>query len=193
MPRGARFKKPWPKEIECRAPAKMLYPTTYLHWNRGRISQLGALPVGWSVGAPHRVAAYFDFLMSRWLDDEVVATNRAQNVAQEVGRLKVNFRGSMVMLLGEATPQSGKYRAYIDGALMQHTQDGKMLGEYDPGSFARALNGNGHHVQVLAHGLDTNTMHTLEIEPVFDADRAQELRLESICVAGADAFVALQH
>jgi len=42
---------------------------------------------------------------------------------------------------------------------------------------------------VIATGLDPATDHTLRIEPVFDADKEQELRLESICVADGDARV----
>lgn len=185
----------------CQAPPQMLYAPTYMTWQRARISHLGTLPVGWSVGSPNRTSAYFDFLMSRWLDDEVIASNRhtitdaagkTQSVPQEVGRLKVTFRGSMVMLLGEVTLQSGKCRAYINGQLVQRTQDGKTLTEYDLGAFARAINGNGHHVQVLATGLDANAPHTSEIEPVFTPDSAQELRLESIGVAGGAATVSMQ-
>ena len=37
--------------------------------------------------------------------------------------------------------------------------------------------------------LDPATDHTLRLEPVFDPDHEQELRLESICVAGGDARV----
>ena len=33
--------------------------------------------------------------------------------------------------------------------------------------------------------------HLLEIEPVFDDTKAQELKLESICVAGGKATVTL--
>ena len=56
-------------------------------------------------------------------------------------------------------------------------------------SIAAPSKGNAHHVAVIATGLDPVTDHTLRIEPVFDADKEQELRLESICVAGGDARV----
>lgn len=182
-----------------RIPQKMVYEPTYMTWERARISSLGPLPAGWTIGRPNRVAAYFDFLMSRWLDDEVVASNRAtttdpqnqtQSVPQQVARLKFNFRAQSVMLLGETTLQTGKYRVYIDGKLVQRVQDGKTLSEYDPGAFANTINGNGHHVQVVATGLAPDVLHTLEIEPVFSPDTAQELRLESICVAGGPATVS---
>jgi lysophospholipase L1-like esterase len=182
----------------CRAPARMLSASTYMTQSRLRISQLGPLPAGWKVGIPNRVSAYFDFLMSRWLDDVVIASNRSveggaagktPTAAQQAQPLRVKFQGSMVMLLGESTPSSGRYRATLDGKLIERSQGGKMLTEYDPAAFGKAIGGNGHHVQVLASGLDPQAEHTLEIEPVFASDALGELRLESICVAGGAAQV----
>ncbi|RYX84439.1 SGNH/GDSL hydrolase family protein [bacterium] len=185
------------RKLVPHVPPKMLYNPTYLTWSRTRVSSLGTLPAGWRVGIPNRTSAYFDFLMSRWLDDEVIASNRravtevgkTQSVPQTVERLKVRFRGTMVMLLGETSLQTGKYRAYLDGKLVQRTQDRKTLTEYDPGAFGKAINGNGHHVQVIATGLNPSVDHTLEIEPLFDESKEQELRIESICVAGGAATV----
>ncbi len=176
------------------ASGQMLFAPTYMTWNRVRLSSLRTLPQGWKIAIPNRTSAYFDFLMSRWLDDEVVASNRisatdGKSAAQKAGRLSVTFRGSMVMLLGESTLSSGRYRAFLDGKLIERTQDGKTLSEYDPGAFGKTINGNGHHVQVLATGLDSTVEHTLEIEPIFEDDKAQELRLESVCVAGGAATV----
>jgi hypothetical protein len=96
-----------------------------------------------------------------------------------------------VMLFGECTSKSGKYRVYIDGKLVPHRSgDGKVVADdFDAGDFARKAGGNVHLVQVLAEGLDDATEHSLEIEPVFAADVAQELRIESICVAGGKASV----
>ncbi len=174
----------------CHVPAQMLYAPTYMNPQRARISQLGALPPGWTVSHPNLTSAYFDFLMSRWLDDEVVASNRptqsgtATPALQTPQRLKVRFRGSMVMLFGECTLKSGKYRAYVDGQLVTRKEGDKTLTEFDPGAFARTINGNGHHVQVIAQGLSPAVEHTLEIEPIFDPAQEQELRLESVCVAG---------
>ena len=49
------------------------------------------------------------------------------------------------------------------------------------------------HLSVLlwevARGLDPSVPHLLEIEPVFDDAKPQELKLESICVAGGKATV----
>lgn len=188
------------RDLVCAAPAKMLHAETYLTHSRVRISTLGPLPQGWRCGAPNLTSAYFDMLMSRWLDDEVIASNRLATMTAEgkvmltpqaVGRLSVRFRGTMVMLFGESTLKSGKYRAIIDGkkvAPKESVETHPPL-EYDSAGLAAKSNGNTHHVQVLAENLDAATEHTLEIEPLFTPDKEQELRLESICVAGGDARV----
>ncbi len=67
------------KKQVCRAPEKTLYDETYLTSSRTRLSSLRPLPSGWQVGTPRLVSAYFDMLMSRWLDDVVVATGPAEN------------------------------------------------------------------------------------------------------------------
>ena len=178
--------------LVCAPPEKMLYPETYMKNARVRISSLGEPPAGWRVSVPNPVSAFFDMLMSRWLDDETVASNRkGKNTPQEAARLKARFSGSMVMLFGESTTKSCKYKAYIDGKLIEHQEGQKkeVLQEFDGGKLAKLVNGNAHHAQVIATGLDPAVEHTLEIEPVFSGDGEQELRLESICVAGGQATV----
>lgn len=168
----------------CRPPAAMLYDDAYMTERRTRFSQIGPLPEGWKVGIPNRVAAYFDFLMSRWLDDEVIA-------APGAARLTARFRGSRVFLLGEATPKSGKYRVFIDGKLVEIArEDAAPQSEFDPGAFARNIGGNGHHFQTLATDLDPAVEHLIEIEPMLEGE-ANELRLESLCVAGDGAAVRM--
>jgi lysophospholipase L1-like esterase len=193
----AAFQQAVADGLVSQAPAKMLHGDTYMTNRRVRISGLAPLPAGWRIGAPHVVSAYFDMLMSRWLDDEVIAGDasaaagaKPKDSAPE--RLKVNFRGSMVMLLGESTPKSGKYRAYVDGKLVEHREGGAdkpPLKEFDAGHLGRLLAGNTHYVQTIAIDLDPAQSHTLEIEPAFEA-ADHELRLESICVAGGAATVA---
>jgi lysophospholipase L1-like esterase len=193
------FQRGVEKQMTCVAPEKMLYAATYMTNARVKISSLAPLPEGWSVGMPNPLAAFFDFTMSRWLDDETIASNRKdvveegkkKRVPQEVARLKVKVQCEMVMLYGETTPKSGKYHVYLDGKLLTYTPHGKKeaLDVYDAGDFARRINGNGHYTVVLAKGLDATVPHTLEIEPIFDAAQEQELRLESICVAGGAAKV----
>ena len=70
------------------------------------------------------------------------------------------------------------------------TAGGKTFNEFDPGELARRCGGNVHHAQVIATGLDATREHTLEIEPVFEPGTEQELRLESVCVAGGAARVS---
>ena len=184
----------------CAAPERMLHAPTYTKQARVRLSSLGDLPAGWRRGVPNLVSAYFDMLMSRWLDDEVIASNRREEkdsagkktlVPQQVAPLEVKFRGEMVLLFGEGTPKSGRYRAFIDGKLVERPvpNSKEPLREFDAASIAAPSRGNTHHVAVIATGLDPATDHTLRIEPVFDPDKEQELRLESICVAGGDARV----
>jgi len=183
----------------CAAPENMLHAPTYMKNARVRISTLGELPAGWRATVPNPVSAYFDMLMSRWLADECVASNKKEittdgkktQVAQDVARLKARFHGSMVMLFGESTPKSCKYRVYIDGKQIENQPDKKKpaLQEFDGAHLGRMLNGNSHLAQVLATGLSTDAEHTLEIEPIFADGPGQELRLESICVAGGQAWV----
>ena len=184
-------------KLVCAPPEKMLYASTYMKNARVRLATLGALPAGWRVGKPSVVSAFFDMLMSRWLDDEAIASNRPAGDANKEpplsppARLKVRFHGSMVMLFGESTPESGKFRVYLDGKLVpRKSPDGKTsFDEFDAADFARRVNGKAYLVQVLAEGLPPAAEHALEIEPVFAKDTPQELRLESICVAGGTAEV----
>jgi lysophospholipase L1-like esterase len=184
----------------CSAPERMLHASTYMKQSRVRLSSLANLPAGWRRGKPNLVSAYFDMLMSRWLDGEVIGTNRRETpdatgkktlVPQEVAPLEVTFRGEMVLLFGEGTPKSGRYRAFVDGKLVERTVPNakEPLREFDAAAIATPSRGNAHHVAVIATGLDPTTDHTLRIEPVFDPDKEQELRLESVCVAGGDARV----
>ena len=165
----------------CSAPEKMLHAFTYLRSARVRLSTLGPPPSGWHVSAPNPVSAYFDMLMSRWLDDELVATPSASTGG--AAPFRARFTGSMVMLFGESTVTSAPYRVLIDGEPVKQDFRGSTLAE--------VVKGNAHHVQVIADGLDPTREHTLEIRPLFSAGTAPppELRLESICVAGGDASV----
>ena len=51
--------------------------------------------------------------------------------------------------------------------------------------------GNGFLLYEVARSLDPGVPHLLEIEPVFDDAKPQELKLESVCVAGGKATVVL--
>ena len=196
----AAFQDGVSRQLVCAAPARMLHADTYMKNARVRISSLGDLPQGWQRGRPNLTSAYFDMLMSRWLDDEVIASNRLATksadgkvtlTAQDLGRLTVRFRGTMVMLFGESTLKSGKYRATIDGKNVAPKESVEMAPplEFDSAGLAARSNGNTYYMQVLAETLDPNDDHLLVLEPLFAPDQEQELRIESLCVAGGDAKV----
>jgi len=183
------------EERVCRAPAAMLHADTYMQVVRQPLFAHEPLPEGWHAGRPNLTSAFFDFLMSRWLDGEAIATRptveTGDDLPSQPGRLKARFRGRTVMLFGETTKASGTYRVWIDGAPVEHispwTKEKTDL--FDAGAFAERIGGNGHHGQVIATGLDGSVEHLLEIEPVLEP--GQELRLESLCIAGPGAAVAL--
>ena len=162
------------EKIVCRAPEKMLHADTYMSVNRARVSGLGAPPAGWHVGKPHRNAVAFDFVMSRWADDMTIAQG------PQAAPLRLKIRGVNVLLFGDGTPRSGRYEVRVNGG--QPTL-------YDMG--VNAKNGNFRHVQFIARNLAPDTEHLVEITPLLTD--GQELQLESVCVAGAPATVALAH
>ena len=162
-------------DMKGKAPKEMLHAATYMTVNRQRLASFSALPSGWRRGQPSRSAISYDFIPSRWMDSVVVA---AASVSQPEP-LKLKIRAQSALLYGEATPQAGKYQVRIDGG------GGKT---YDSGAMTK--NGNARYVQIIAEGLDSNQEHRIEITPQLEA--GQELRLESICVAGAPATVSLE-
>ena len=195
----AAFQDGVKRGLVCAPPEKMLHAPTYMKNARVRVSALTPLPKGWRAGRPNVVSAYFDMLMSRWLDDETIASRfqeaekagKKEKAAQEVGRLRARFSGEMVMLYGESTPASAKFRAWIDGRAVEHKpdKDSPPVDFWDAGALAKMVKGNTFLATVIAEGLDGGVEHTLEIEPLFQDETDQELRLESICVAGGEARV----
>jgi lysophospholipase L1-like esterase len=179
----------------CRVPGQMIYADTYMQSVRQPLFAHDSLPESWRSGRPNLTSAFFDFLMSRWLDGEAIASRPAGEPGSEPPpqpqRLRVLFTGSMALLFGETTKTSGSYRLWLDGKPVEHTPQGAKAAtdRFDAGAFAERIGGNGHYVQVIATGLDATREHVLEIEPLLDP--GQELRLESLCVAGPDAAVRL--
>ena len=185
----------------CAAPEKMLHPDYYMKYARIKFSTLGELPAGWHVGMPNPNSPCFDFTMSRWLDDETIASNRKdvmedgkkKSVPQDVARMKLKVQARAVFFFGESTTKSCKYKVYVDGKVLEYSPGGKKEPTtiFDAADFGKRLNGNGHYFQKVTIALDPAVEHTVEIEPNFEADKDQELRLESICVAGGEATVKL--
>lgn len=136
------------------------------------------LPAGWRVDTPSRVAAWYDGLMSRWFDRVVVAGGK--DAQAPPAPLKFTFRGQFVGVFGEETIDSGQYRVLIDGRPVKAS---KGQSTFDASS--ERMGGNRQHFNSFAAGLDESVDHTLEIVPVFSGDKPQELRFESICIAGS--------
>ena len=154
-------------KARCRLPEKMLNADTYMTLNRCRISSFSALPDGWQIGKPHRSAIAFDFVCSRWMDDLAIAKSDADP-------LLLQIQASTVMLFGEMTIDSGSYQVRVDGG--------------EPKSYsAKCAEGNMRLVQLIAEGLDPARTHEIEIIPTLKT--GEELRIESVCVAGAPATV----
>ena len=51
------------------------------------------------------------------------------------------------------------------------------------------FNGNWNYHKTIVDNLDASVPHVLEIEPVLDGNAEQELRIESLCVAGGAAEI----
>ncbi len=92
-------------------------------------------------------------------------------------------------MLAEVTADSGRFRVKLDGKPIT----GKWGQDKDSDQFNGNLwkNGNGFLLYELARGLDPSVPHLQEIEPVFEEAKPQELKLESLCVAGGKATVTM--
>lgn len=179
-----------------KAPAAMINPATYTSAKRVRLSSLGQLPDGWQPGKPHLTSLYYDFQMSRWLDDLMVVSNRksvkgadGKNVRepQAVAPLRLRVQAASILLFGEASPKSGRFRILVDGKPTLDTHGSNKGKDSFDGN--RWGTGTGHLVIEAARGLDPNVAHVVEIVPLFEEGKDQEVRLESICVAGGAATV----
>ena len=104
---------------------------------------------------------------------------------------RIDLSGTFCIVFEPCSVKSGKYRAYVDGHLVIRRvgRNKKRVFEFD--ASAKRFGGGRQHAQVIATGLDPEKVHTLEIEPLFTGSQPQELRFESICVAGGQAKVWL--
>ncbi len=97
-------------------------------------------PGGWSKGPlPNLTEANHDWLMSHWLDDLIVALNRKSGEAETPGResqpLRLKMEATAILLFGESTADSGRFRVLVDGVAVT----GK--GGQEKGAGNRAPNG----------------------------------------------------
>jgi lysophospholipase L1-like esterase len=171
--------------------------STGIYTNSQRFTLAGKqLPAGWSEGPPNLVSLYYDWLMSRWLDRLAIARNGIQADRKAGGtaaapalplRLKVSAQS--IVLYGESTPSSATFRVIIDGKAV--TGKGGQKEKSDLFDANRWQQGNGPLAFEVARDLDPAMEHDVIIEPVFSTTTPQELRLESICVAGGKATVSI--
>jgi hypothetical protein len=162
--------------VACHIPEEMLHAYTYMTVNRWPLSFVNTLPRGWRPGVPSRNAVAYDFIPSRWMDTVAMAIyGNEDDLPPEPLCLKIHGRD--VMLFGEANPRCGKYEVRIDGQAAK---------EFDGGAMAKT--GDMRYVEMIAHNLDADHEHIVEIIPRLLP--GQELRFESVCVAGAPAVVS---
>lgn len=165
----------------CSAPQRMLHADTYRTVARVRLAGL-PLPAGWRAGVPARISAWYDCLMSRWLDSVAYAERQAG--AADPAAWELCFRGATVLLWGECTVNSGKLRVLIDGQPSREFPDGVLD--------CRSRAGGTYKLDpTLATGLDQTVEHTLRLEPFDDRSGPAEWRIESVCVAGAGAAMSI--
>ncbi len=169
--------------IVCVVPKKMVNADTYMHVARVRISSLAPLPQGWRTSTPSTDYCAFDFLMTRWLDDVTIASNfihksRSETEMTDPAKpLNLVFNGSTVMFFGVSAPHSGKCKVVIDGE------------EKEVNTCQLGPNNTGRMWVLVAEELDPAKEHTMDIIPLFEDGKAEELCIESICVAGANAGI----
>lgn len=162
-----------PSTAIATVPERSVFKDKYRHVVRRRLSAAKTLPDGWRNVACSMRAGTFDFLCSRWQDGVTVATNATP--------FRATFRGEVLLLFGESTVKSGRAEVWVDD---------KCIGTRDCGGFGRRFAPSAYLLWQLGADFDGTREHTLEIHPVLKP--GEELRIESICVAGEeDADVSL--
>ena len=172
------------ENLQPRVPAKWFSAPTYAKIQRFKLSELKRLPEGWHIGMPEIRAGTFDFLCSRWQDNEVIAANckrlgfdQFELTGAMPEPLTVKFFGATVLIFGEATLWGGPYQISIDGHVVGTHNDANWVKTFAPSAFL---------VKVLAQNLNPVEIHTLTIEPEFSGPEPQMLKLESVCVGGPE-------
>lgn len=163
------------QRTQSRVPPVMLHADTYMTVNRFRLASLDKLPRGWGPSPPGRTGICFDFTPSRWMGT-LAAAARGEGQAESPAPLVLNVRGRNLLLFGEATPRSGRCRVLVDGKETRICN----FGGFSP-------QGNARFEEMVAQGLDPSITHRVELIPVLEP--GQELRIESLCVAGGEAEV----
>ena len=166
-------------KMMARIPPQWASNPSYANVVRVKVSDLVPLPQGWELSKPETNAVAFDFVMSRWSDNIVRVANNKRTARDKyeindkpVGALSFRMKGSSLMLFGEAKGTGGDFCVEINGKLLPRTFSGRRGNSIMP----LVLN--------IVDGLDGEAEHLVRIIPEFQSDKAQELRIESICVAG---------
>jgi len=157
----------------CRLPGEMIHAPTFRTVLRLELADEKSQPEGWSVGLPNRSAIAHDFVPSRWMD-RVVVGGAAESAAPVPLVFKV--KAAKVFLFGESTPNSGKLEVRVNG---------KKTGLLNLG--ALSAHGNLRYFGAVPGPFSEGETVTLELVPVLEPK--QEIRLNSLCVAGKGAEV----
>ncbi|MBC2602738.1 SGNH/GDSL hydrolase family protein [Puniceicoccus vermicola] len=155
----------------CQVPEAMVHTDRYMRIDRFPLCTLENLPEGWSRGVPRRDAIAFDFICSRWMDDLAIASSKEGKAPQP---LMLSFVGESILLFGEGTQRSGSFEIRID--------------EGEPQEYPTVCAGGSmRYLQIVAMDLKPDVAHTISILPKLKGD--EELRLESVCIAGGQVLV----
>ena len=157
-----------PSAAVANVPQESVFRWKYRNVIRKRLSEARSLPAGWRNGFCEMRAGTFDFLCSRWQDGTTIATNNTP--------LRARFKGEVLLIFGESTAKSGKVEIWVDG---------KKAGARDCGAFGRAFTPSAYLVWQVGCEFDGDKWHDVEIRPQLE--NGQELKIESLCVAGENA------
>ncbi len=169
------------EKMICRVPEKPVFSDEYVTRRRIRLADLPA-QTGWTRAPTFRTSLWFDGLSSRWMGD-VMISDPAKTPAQP---LTITFEGTFVAIFGEADHDGMGFKVTLDGEPVMY-QPSKKEPAVEVWSMNTRRFGQGRLFmwREIAHSLKPGP-HTLVITPVpNDGEKPGQLRIESICVAGA--------
>lgn len=163
----------------CKVPKEPVFSAEYMTRKRIRLVD-SPLPTGWHRVKTYRTSMWFDGLASRWMDDVACCDAKDKDT---VAPLKMEFEGTMVGIFGEAEDEGVPFKVLIDGKPVMYHPNPKVPAS-ETWTWGMKV-GRLFAWRELANSL-TPGKHTLEIQPVFVAEKPKgQLRIESVCVAGA--------
>lgn len=162
-----------------------LHGSGFRHTLRFRLADAAALPENWQVVDCETRAAAYDFTCSRWMGTLAAAGNFVRKGYDQFDLIKdppapesltLCFKGQTILLFGESTFFSGTLRYAIDG---------KDRGIADTARMGKLFGSSAYYSIILASGLDPEKEHVLTLTPVLAPGIPQQVKIESVCVAGA--------